>query len=82
MKNKNPKLNKERWQKFAKEIYDLRGRLLKVEINYQDLLPKSKLRKLVRSREILDDFRSEVVSEMSRLTGEDTFDIWYPGSKR
>jgi len=79
MKNKNLRLNKELWQNFAREIYDIRNRLLKAEVEYQELLAKSKRQKLIRAREILDDFRSVAVSEMSKLTGEDTFAIWYPG---
>lgn len=71
--------NKEQWQNFAKEIFDIRNRLLKAEVEYQELLPKAKREKLIRSREILDEFRSVAEEEMFERDGPKDTKVWYPG---
>ncbi len=71
--------NKEQWDNFGREIYDIRNRLLKAEVKYQKLLPKTKLVKLTRALKLLDDFRSIAEDEMFSRGGPQNTKVWYPG---
>jgi len=74
--------NKEQWDNFGREIFDIHIRLLRAEVKYQKLLPKAKRGKLIKAIELLRDFRSIAEDEMFKRNGPQDTKVWYPGDPR
>ena len=74
--------NKEQWENFGREIYDIYNRLLRAEAEHQKLLPKAKRGKLIKAIELLRDFRSIAEDEMFKRGGPQDTKIWYPGGPK
>lgn len=70
----------EEWRTFAREVFEIRYKLMDVFMKYQELLPRKVSDKCFRIVDVVDNIRSDLETEMFNRGGPKDTKVWYPGA--